>query len=74
MNTALNNYGVSTQWTKLLQPVQMLLGDKLNLDLGNLMAGFIANAMFNKIEEKERDIRTKAEARTSTLLQRVFGG
>jgi hypothetical protein len=38
------------------------------------MAGFIANAMFNKIEEKERDIRTKAEARTSTLLQRVFGG
>lgn len=74
MNTALNNYGVNAQFKKLLQPVQMLLGDKLNLDLGNLMAGFIANAMFKKIEEKERDIRANAAARTSSLLQRVFGG
>lgn len=74
MNTALNNYGVNAQFKKILQPVQMLLGDKLNLDLGNLMAGFIANSMFNKIEEKEKEIRLNAAARTSTLLQRVFGG
>ncbi len=74
MNTALSNYGLNTQWSKLTQPVTILLGDKLNLDLGNLMAGFIANAMFNKIEEKERDIRLNATARTSTLLQRVFAG
>lgn len=74
MNTALNNYGLNTQWTKLTQPVTLLFGGKLNLDLGNLMAGFISNAMFNKIEEKERDIRLNATARTSTLLQRVFAG
>jgi hypothetical protein len=29
--------------------------------------------MFNKIAEKERDIRTKTEERKTVLLQRVFG-
>jgi hypothetical protein len=36
------------------------------------MAGLVANAMFNKIQEKEIEIRSRAEARTSTLLQKVF--
>jgi hypothetical protein len=28
--------------------------------------------MFQKIEEKEKEIRTNANARTTTLLQKVF--
>jgi len=54
-------------------PVKLLAGDKLNLDLSNLMSGLVANLMFNKIAEKERDVRTKAEERKSVLLQKVFG-
>ncbi len=73
MSEALNEYKLATEWNKLVQPVRLITGEKLNLDLGNLMSGLITNAMFTKIEEKEREIRTKAEARTSTLLQKVFG-
>ncbi len=73
MNEALNEYKLAAEWNKLVAPAKLLMGDKLNLDLGNLMSGLITNAMFNKIAEKEMEIRTKAEARTSGLLQRVFG-
>lgn len=73
MNNALATYNLDTQWKKLIQPAQLFLGNKLNLDLGNFMAGLVANAMFNKIEQKEVQIRTDASARTSGLLQKVFG-
>jgi hypothetical protein len=73
MNDALNEYKLASEWNKLVAPVKLLTGDKLNLDLGNLMSGLLTNAMFAKIEEKEREIRTRAEARTSSLLQKVFG-
>ncbi len=72
MQTSLNEYKLAQQWNDLVKPVRVLLGDKVNLDLGNLMAGIVTNAMFNKIAEKEVEIRTKSEARTSNLLQRVF--
>ena len=74
MNTALDKYNLTSQWNKLIAPAQLLLGGRLNLDIGNLMAGFVTNAMFNKIEQKEADIRINASARSSVLLQRVFGG
>ncbi|MBP6432732.1 MAG: DUF4197 domain-containing protein [Ferruginibacter sp.] len=73
MNNALNEYKLAKQWNDLVAPAKLLLGDKLNLDLGNLMSGLVTNAMFNKIEEKEREIRTKAQARNTALLQKVFG-
>ncbi len=73
MNEALNEYKLAAEWNKLVAPAKLLFGDKLNLDLGNLMSGLVTNAMFKKIEEKEIEIRTRAEARTSGLLQRVFG-
>ncbi len=73
MNNALSAYGLTNQWNKLIAPAQLLLGDKLNLDLGNFVAGLVANAMFTKMEQKERDIRQNAGARTSTLLQKAFG-
>jgi hypothetical protein len=73
MHTALEEYKLVTEWNKLVAPVKLFAGDKLNLDLSNLMSGVVANLMFNKIAEKERDIRTKAEERKSVVLQKVFG-
>ena len=72
MNNALEEYKLASEWKKITAPAQIFAGDKLNLDLGNLMSGLVANLMFNKIAEKEIEIRTKAEARTSNLLQKVF--
>ena len=73
MRAALDEYKLETEWNKLVAPVKLLAGDKLNLDLSNLMSGLVANLMFNKIAEKEREIRTRAESRTSATLQKVFG-
>jgi hypothetical protein len=72
MNTALDEYKLVAEWNKVTAPVQLLAGDKLNLNLANLMSGLVANLMFNKIAEKEIEVRTKTEARTSALLQKVF--
>lgn len=72
MNNALNEYKLASEWNKITAPAQLFAGDKLNLNLGNLMSGLVANLMFNKIAEKEIEIRTRAEARTSSLLQKVF--
>jgi Protein of unknown function (DUF4197) len=73
MNNALDEYKIAKQWNDLVSPAKLLLGDKLNIDLGNLMSGLVAKMMFAKIAEKEIEIRNKAEARKTVLLQRVFG-
>ena len=59
----------------MLVPAKPLLGNnsRLNLNIDNLLAGAVALAMFKKIEEQEIAIRTKAEARSTQLLQKVFG-
>ena len=46
---------------------------KLNIDFTNVLAQLVANQMFKEIEATEYKIRTDLNARTSTLLQRVFG-
>lgn len=75
MKTALDQYNITKEWDKLVAPAKLVLGNKvnLNLNLDNLLAGVVTNAMFNKIAEQEVAIRTKAEARTTPTLQRVFG-
>ncbi len=75
MKTALDQYKITQEWDKLVAPVKLVLGDKVNLNIGidHLMAGVVTNAMFTKIAEQETAIRTKAEARTSPTLQKVFG-
>ena len=73
MQTALNEYKLDEQWKKITQPVQGLLGNRVNLDLANLMAGIVSESMFRKIAEKEVAVRTNASARTTHLLRRVFG-
>lgn len=72
MQQALNEYKLEDQWKKIIQPAQALVGNKLNLDLPNLMAGLVAEKMFQQLEAKEKDIRTNASARTTSLLQKVF--
>jgi membrane carboxypeptidase/penicillin-binding protein len=74
MKTALEEYKLNEQWEKIIKPAQALAGNKLNLDLANLMAGLVSEKMFQKIEEKEKQVRTNASARTTTLLQKVFSG
>jgi len=72
MKQALDEYKLSDQWNKITKPIQTIMGNKLNLDLSNLMAGLVAEKMFQKMEETERSIRTDATARTTQLLQKVF--
>jgi hypothetical protein len=75
MKTALDQYNITKEWDKLVAPAKMVLGNKVNLNLNidNLLAGVVTNAMFSKIAEQETAIRTNAAARTSPLLQKVFG-
>ena len=72
MQSALDEYKLNEQWAKIIKPVQSVAGNKLNLDLANLMAGVVSEKMFQKIEEREKEIRANADARTTTLLQKVF--
>lgn len=70
MNNALNEYKLVKQWNDLIASAKLLLGDKLYL--GNLMSGSVTKMMVNKIEEKEREIRTKAQVINTVLLQKIF--
>lgn len=72
MQEALDEYKLEDQWKKIIQPAQALVGNKLNLDLPTLMAGLVSGKMFQQLEVKEKDIRTNASARTTSLLQKVF--
>jgi hypothetical protein len=73
MQSALDEYKLNEQWTKITAPVQSMLGNRVNLDLANLMAGVVSESMFRKIAEQEVAIRNNASARTTPLLRRVFG-
>ncbi|MDQ6609971.1 MAG: DUF4197 domain-containing protein [Bacteroidota bacterium] len=72
MQEALNEYKLNEQWNKIIMPAKALVGDKLNLDLATIMAGIVSEKMFQKLEQKEAEIRTNAAARTTPLLQKVF--
>jgi hypothetical protein len=72
MQATLNEYKLDEQWKQIIKPAQALVGNKLNLDLSRLMAAAVTEAMFRKIAEKETQVRTDANARTTNLLQKVF--
>jgi hypothetical protein len=74
MKEALDEYKLTEQWDKIMKPAQSISGNRVNLDLPNLMAGLVSLKMFEKIEEKERDIRANQSARTTSLLKKVFSG
>lgn len=72
MQAALDEYKLTEQWNAIIKPVKSVGGGKFNLDLANLMAGAVSEVMFQKIEEKEKQVRADAYARTSPLLKKVF--
>ena len=72
MQEALNEYKLMEQWNNIIEPAKTFSGDKLNLDLANLMAGLVSEKMFQEIEAKEKEIRANAAARTTPLLKKVF--
>ena len=72
MKQTLDEYKLTEQWDKIMKPAQSIAGNRVNLDLPNLMAGMVALKMFEKTEEKEKDIRANQSARTTALLKRVF--
>lgn len=72
MKATLDEYKITDHWNELTKPVRGLSGNRLNIDLPTLMAGVVSEAMFQKMEERERQIRTQAAARTTPLLQKVF--
>jgi hypothetical protein len=72
MEQALKEYNLVEQWNTIIKPARALVGDRLNLDLPTLMAGLVTEKMFQKLAEKEQEIRTSATARTTPLLQKVF--
>src|SRR5829696_2895631 len=74
MKGALDEYKLTHQWEKIIKPARALVGDKLNLDIANLMAGLVSEKMFQKLAETEVQVRTNAAARTTPLLQKVFSG
>src|SRR4051812_3291168 len=74
MKNALDEYKLTEQWNKIMKPAQEMTGNKINLDLANLMAGMVSEKMFQTIEAKEREIRANASARTTPLLKKVFSG
>jgi hypothetical protein len=74
MQSALDEYKLNAMWNDLIKPVKSTsIGSRLNIDLNNLMALAVTNAMFKKMGEKELEIRSNSAARTTPLLQKVFG-
>ena len=73
MQSALDEYKLNEEWNKIVAPAKAIAGNKLNLDLATLMAGAVSEAMFRKIAEKEALVRKDASARSTLLLQKVFG-
>lgn len=72
MQNALKEYKLDEQWDKIVKPAKALVGDKLNLDIANIMAGIVSEKMFQKLAETEVQVRTNAAARTTPLLEKVF--
>jgi hypothetical protein len=72
MQTALDEYKLNEQWERIIKPVKGIAGGKLNIDLSTLMAGMVSEKMFEKIAEREKQIRSDAAARNTVLLQKVF--
>jgi Protein of unknown function (DUF4197) len=72
MQATIDEYKLNDEWEKIIKPVKGIAGNRLNLDMANVMAGLVSEAMFRKIAQKEIEVRNNATARTTNLLQKVF--
>jgi len=53
--------------------IPVIGNQKLNIDFTTLLSKLVANQMFKEVEAQELKIRTDVSARTTPLLQQVFG-
>ena len=53
MQATINEYKLNDEWEKIIKPVKGIAGNRLNLDMANVMAGLVSEAMFRKIAQKE---------------------
>ena len=67
---------LTTQWNKIARsPLAQMAGLKpVDVQLEDYILDQALKGMFLKIAEREKDIRTNAKARVTTLLKKVFGG
>ena len=66
---------LTTNWNKLAgSMVGQIAGfKKVDVKLEDYILQQALNGLFLKIEEREKDIRTNANARVTSILKRVFG-
>lgn len=66
---------LTTRWNKLASSSIGQIGGlkKVDVKLEDYILQQALNGMFQKIEEREKDIRTNANARVTHILKRVFG-
>ena len=66
---------LTTRWNKLASSSIGQIGGlkKVDVKLEDYILQQALNGMFQKIEEREKDIRTNADARVTHILKRVFG-
>lgn len=70
----LDQYGVSKSYTTLMSKYNaMPFAAKANTDLNDYVTKETLKGLFIKLAQEENKIRTDAKARTTTLLQKVFG-
>jgi hypothetical protein len=70
----LYQYGVSKSYTALMSKYNTLpFASKANTDLNDYVTQETLKGLFIKLAQEENKIRTDASARTTTLLQKVFG-
>lgn len=66
---------LTTKWNKFANSVagRLLDVDAVDTQLDRYVTERALDGVFLKVEDREQDIRTKAEARVNDLLKRVFG-
>ena len=67
---------LTTTWNKMASSVigKMAGMKTVEVKLEDYILQQALKGMFVKIADREKDIRTNAKARVTTLLQKVFGG
>ncbi|MEM9983246.1 MAG: DUF4197 domain-containing protein, partial [Bacteroidota bacterium] len=83
INNSLKKVGAQQAWKAMVDPYNKVAGtvvgnafgakESIESDLGAYVTGKALDGLFYKVENKETDIRNNLSARTSALLQRVFG-
>jgi hypothetical protein len=70
---ALNQVEATRYWGDVVRPYNRFSQQKINPDLTDYVTGKAMDGLFNRIAAEEKRIRQDPKARTTELLQKVFG-